>query len=215
MKTRQMFARLAELYGQGAITVHSQYHVQLTTSAGETHDIWFTKNGSMKWSLALKREVRGGSQDQFLAAVARYRSGDSSVAQMTAAMAVVRDVERAADVFRANGITYGCWCDASFKDGRALIAAVFINGEEVTSVRRPVKAEDVHQAERFAISAGIELAGGPTGSPTVPVYSDSRYAVSHFQGDERVRWVGREGNVVADKLSTLRAADRLAIGVQA
>lgn len=66
--------------------------------------------------------------------------------------------------------------DAGFKDGKAKIAAVFVDGTDVTMKSRLIECNTISDAEHQAISLGLSM------SETATIYNDNLGVVNSYNG---------------------------------
>lgn len=203
MKTERIVGELGKRFGP-AVKVRTQYHVQIMLSSG-THDVWFGKFG-LKWKLAGRSSVVRGSADMLWTALDNYQPSQTDLAKMKSASELCRQIESATQSTASMGIFGGIFVDAGFKDGKARIGVVKVEGEAVSAIRQPVEAANIQEAERLAIEEGIRQIG-ITG---LFVFSDAKTVVESL-GDLRVKWIERGLNKHADKMANLRGVKRSAV----
>ncbi len=190
--------RLCEAVGKERVLIHGPFHVQVKEGA-RRHDIWFNKNGGVKWKLAGNRNVANGSIEKMIAAITGYNVSDSALHQMTLAQELGATMQQAVDWAANHGIKKGVFCDAGFKNGRAKISTVRIEKDSVTVEIRYGSFDTSYAAEEFAIHFALTSSH----NAHLTIYSDCKNAVDNL-GYNRVVWIPREQNKAADKMANLR-----------
>lgn len=198
MKSTALIETLANAFGRERVLVHTEHHLQVADGPRK-HDVWLGKYG-LKWKLAGSRNVSHGSPERLIDRINGYDPARTDLSEMHAALELSRSINEAGRLAVANKITRGVWCDAGFKDGKAQISVVKIDGDFVAANAEPRQVANIHDAEYAAIKFAMSVYDM---DDTLPIFSDSRSAVD-VVSLPRVRWIPREKNKVADGLANLR-----------
>ena len=190
MKAEEVVKRLVEVFGSDVV-VRSEYHVQVKTKGN--NDIWIKKSGEIKAKLFGDRNV---IEDCSLAVIISkiQKQGKSHVEKMQEILNLAKVVEYSEGLAKEKNTLI--FTDAGWKNGQAKIAAVLIDGTNITMKSQIIDAIDITVAETEAIRLGLSL------SNTVMVYNDNQSAVNKCQCD-RVQWISREQNF-ADTFGNMR-----------
>ena len=181
MNRRELLRRLAEHY---PLIVRTEYHVQIET-AGGMHNIWLAKSG-LKFKAAGDRHVQQLSAERLLKLLAGYSYAKTDLAYMHRLGAFLNRIKG----------KQGIYVDAGWKEGRAKIAVVRLYGENMDVAVRSIETATNIAAEAHAIDLACRLYPGDE-----PIFSDCQPAC---EGYHRARWIPRESNKEADRMSNLR-----------
>lgn len=206
MKVKELITELGNRFGQTNVVVRSEYHTQILTS-GKPHDIWFSTKEGLKWRLAGMQGTQSGSPERLLQQLDKWVDKDTDFGKMQAALSLCNLIGNVSLIAVREKITKAVFVDAGFRDGKARMGIVRIDGEDVTAVRRNITSDnikDIHDAEEAAIRAGLLMADKL--GPDTKVYSDSRTAIARVNLP-RVVWLSRVFNKPADKMANLRTGN--------
>ena len=194
MKVDKLVRRLIEKFGDD-VKIRTQYHVQVISPKGP-HDIWITQSGDLKFKAYGNREVEELSYDVIMRRIEKYMTQKSQLDMMREMFNVAKFIEHCEKASEQTG--EAVFCDAGFKDGKARIAAVFVQSNGTVDARSMmITAANITDAEE----AAIELARAI--SPFATVYNDNQAAVARYQTD-RVKWLPREHTKIADHFANVR-----------
>jgi hypothetical protein len=200
MKHNELIRELGTRYGQAAVIIRSQYHIQVKEN-GNLHNVWFTKHGNMKWQLDGQRRVTHGHAKLLLEHLAGVQTYRNDMQSMRAALEMCEMIGTGARRLADAKVSRAVFCDAGLKNGVARVGVLLVDGDTVQAVRRNIEAATIQEAERMAIVAGIALADSVDHS--LVVFSDNKSVAESF-GSPRVRWIPRTSNKGADALANLR-----------
>jgi hypothetical protein len=192
MNVTTLVKRLAEVFGDRVI-VRSQYHVQITSSKGP-HDIWISKIGYIKLKMAGDRETHEQVSLSFIVnhIKAEVKTSVEKMQEMLDVAKFMNQCEKTAQT-----IGSAIFTDSGFKDGKAKIAAIVVDGTNIDAKSRLIEVNCNSDAERQAIVLGLTM------HATLTVYNDSLSVVNGIQ-NERVKWLPRTSNKAADSIGNLR-----------
>ncbi len=142
-----------------------------------------------------------------------YKSSNTDLTKLQESItaALCKFIDEAGKYAARENIRRAVFVDAGFKDGKARIGIVRLDGDDVLAVRKNITAPDIHEAEWIAINEGYSLAQQMGND--VPVYSDSQSAVDRAKqtletvslgGGVRVHWLSRKQNKHADHMANMR-----------
>lgn len=187
----KLLEKLGRHFGDN-VKVRSQYHVQVSSVKG-LHDIWITKFNSLKFKKAGDREVKEDVSIDFIIKQINLQA-PTSIDDMNKALDFAKFIKQC-EQRQEKGVIY---TDAGFKQGKARIAAVWINNDEtITAQSKTIMVNNIFEAEQAAIKLGLSM------SANVTVYNDNQGAVASFANDI-IKWLPRANTKVADKISNLR-----------
>lgn len=187
--------KLGEAFGTDKVHVRTQYHVQVDSPRGP-HNIWDGKDG-LKFQLAGQKKVSYSSQGKIIKFIGEYQPAETDIGRMEAALSLTSLIKRAIKENRP-----GVFVDAGWKDGKAKIAAIYVNGDRISAESFIESHPDSNSAEVAAIRFGLAHF---LVKPLPMIFSDCSGAVS-IVGNPRVQWI-RRGNNVADKIGNLRSSN--------
>jgi ribonuclease HI len=196
-------ARLVELltqeFGKENVKVHNEFHMQVQLE-GRKHDVWLNRHGQLKWKLAHSRQPATGGFDRMIERFRGAARAKTDLDDMRAAQELCSTIARVSRIAASHRINRGIFCDAGYKNGKARISVILIDGETVEAKAFPVQANDVNAAEEQAILTALTLREDFT------IYTDSRACVQKIDSP-RVKWIPREQNRNADSLANMRKRD--------
>jgi len=192
MNAEQLVKKLTERYGD-RVVVRSQYHIQVTSDKGN-HDVWINKHGYIKFKRAGDRNVH---EDIELSGIYRHidRTGSTHIEKMQEMLDITKTIESAQHA--AKTIGNGVFTDAGWKEGKAKIAAIVIEGENIDAKVRVVSTKDINEAELYAIELGLSM------NNQLTIYNDNK-GVCEKHEDSRVQWLSRKHIKAVDKLGNMR-----------
>lgn len=215
MKIEQMMTELGNRFGKANLRINTEFHFQVIDGR-KIHDIWRGKAG-LKWKLSGMAHTQSGAPEKLLQALQKHNGSETDLSKIQAAVELCRVIDKASSALAGIKVTRAVYCDAGFKEGRARIGVVLIDGEYLKAERKTVQARDINEAEEIAIEHGsaqaeeyeaynIQCAG-----KSLSIYSDSQTVVNRLAarrpaGDRKILWIGRGLNKVADKVANLRDA---------
>lgn len=206
-----LIQQLAEQFGRRAVVIHTQHHLQVLWAGGK-HDIWCTNDGDVKYRTAGYAGPTQTARDfgQLVAAIERYTPKGSALGKMQEAWETAEAIDEALVRLRESGEQSAVFCDAGVKDGLAKIGWIYITqGEHGPTIRVQVWYDrlTIQEAERAAIRSAT---GACLAEPLPPVYSDCKTVVEEEcrnRNDNRVQWLPRTENRVADRIANMRGQD--------
>lgn len=202
VKKEGLVAKLVQQYGEDAVRVNSQYHVQVAAKEGGWHDIWFNQWNEKKIRLHGNRTIYPNSSNQN---ILNILSGHVASKTNLAAMHVAKDMgAKFRKVFRAaelDKLATAVYVDAGWKEGVARISAVFLadGGDTVEAKVITINTKDSNEAEARAVDLGSVLRP----DPGVRIFTDCQ-SVADTTPVPNVKWIPREDNKMADNLSSTR-----------
>lgn len=199
MSNEKLIKAIGERFGQNALKFHNANHAHVFEN-GRRHNLWFTKTG-LKWQLDGQIHARQGPAENFLRAIDAMPRTETDLGKMKSALEMCEMVGRFAESLANIDAKRAVFCDAGFKDGRARIGVLLVNGNDMHAVRRAVDCANISEAEREAVVIGLTLADQI--DPTITVYTDSKTTAESFKSS-RVAWIPRQQNKMADGLANLR-----------
>jgi ribonuclease HI len=107
------------------------------------------------------------------------------------------------------GVSRAVFVDAGLVGDQAQIGVVQVaieaDGEHVRAESHPCLAKDSNAAEEAAIQYAVTWAG-----PELPIFSDNQSAVQRARKryGERIRWLPRSQNRVADRVANMRGKNK-------
>jgi hypothetical protein len=203
----ELVALLRDAFGKDCVLVRSPHHVQVEHNS-KRHDIWIDSAHAVKFKLAEQagRATLASSSRELLAAIMGHEPAKTDLAEMRRALELSELIDSAKAALPFSGLKCAVFVDAGIKDGRAQIGVVRVSleqdGEHVRAESHPVTASNSTEAEQKAIEFALGWAAmGDT------IFCDNQVAVERArktQGD-RVRWLPRGQNEVADRVANLRS----------
>lgn len=192
---KQLLEKLGQCFGNN-VKIRSQYHIQVMSIKGP-HDIWITKFNELKFKRAGNRDVKNDVSIDFIIKQIGSQA-PTSIDDMNNALDFTKFIKQCEQ--QEKGVVY---TDAGFKQGKAKIAAIFVDNDIIDAKSRIIFTDSIITAEIAAIELGLSLRN------LVTVYNDNQGAVARFHNDDnfysfRVKWLPRAETKVADKISNLR-----------
>jgi hypothetical protein len=173
--------QLAELLGPYGVIIRTEYHFQIPIQAGQFHDIWRNREGTVKIKMFGNSEVITIKDKQhLLTKLAKYKKSDSELSCLL--------------VLKYEGTPNTIHVDASWKDGHAQIVVIKFLMDGFESRVKRIKTKDVVSAEREAVMLAKEIYGYEE-----TIYTDCQ----QLESIRNVKWISREKNKAADKLSRI------------
>ena len=177
---------IKELGKEYEVIVNTPHHVQIPCLKGK-HNIWFTKTGLITFQPAGQREGHCTTPKALKEELKHFDYAKTDQGKMEEVIAFIRNVP----------IKEGIFVDAGWKDGRGRIAIIRINSGNIDVYVRPVKCKSAFEAEDMGIKMAARSYPGDE-----PIFNDCKAAVE--KNAPRAKWLSREQNKDADKLSNLR-----------
>jgi len=192
INTQTLIKRLTERFGD-RVKVRSPYHVQVDSSKGP-HDIYINKYGEVKFKRAGNRTVIDDARVEQI-----FSQIESNQKSYFDKMRETFDLARFINQCEQQPvIDIAIFTDAGFKDGKARIAAVFVNKDgEVEAKSKLIQVENAAVAELAAINLGLSM------HESAVVHNDNQTVVLKMKND-RVKWLPRTENKLADQIGNLR-----------
>jgi hypothetical protein len=185
-----------------SVEVHTSYHMQIPHAGGK-HNVWVNKDGEIKFMPTGWRSARIISTRTLLDELLRYnyRQTDEGAAKIIRAIENLSVEVEPLLTDKQTIISAGIFVDAGWKLGKARIAVIhkWVNGDMDVFVRN-VACESSQEAEELGIQFALDQYPSPEYNDEI--YTDNQFASTKF--GERVKWIPRGGNQIADKLSHLR-----------
>jgi ribonuclease HI len=199
---------LGERFGKDHVFVRSPYHIQVAQGPA-VHNIWIDSARLVKYRLA---DQAGGARiassgKELLRAISGHDHDSSDLANMRKALELSELIDSAKSALPATGESLAVFVDAGFAGGRAQFGvvevAVAADGEHVRAESHPCEAETSVAAEEAAIDYAVTWAAAET-----VIFSDSKSAVerARTRHGQRIRWLPRQQNKVADRVANLRGS---------
>ncbi len=197
MKSEEIVKRLVDVFGSENVLIRSQFHIQVRDSRG-LNDIWLNKFGQLKARIFGNSSIiEDTSLKNIIQRLKQLKKTDLQLMKDILDLAkVVKFTEQIASQNESVIFT-----DAGYKDGKARIAAVYVNGFEIEMKSKLIEIENIFLAEIQAIQLGMSMHINAT------IYNDNQTAVQKIN-DSRVKWICREENKVADKFGNLRKENK-------
>lgn len=197
---------LGERFGKENVFVRSPYHLQVAQGAA-IHNIWIDGAHVVKYRLA---DQAGGaricsSAKELVRVISGHDHDTSDLANMRKALELSELIDSAKKSLPSSGESRAVFVDAGFTDGRAQFGVVEVaieaDGQHVRAESHPCLADTSDAAEEAAIEYAVTWAAADT-----VIFSDSKSAVERTskKHGERVRWLPRNQNRVADRVANLR-----------
>lgn len=192
MNSEKLIKLLSINFGD-SVKVRSQYHIQVNSSKGY-HDIWLNSQGEMKFKLAGNRNALMNNDVNFIVNQIKLNH-KSHLDKMNEMLDLAKFINKCEKLSKETGIAI--FTDAGFKDGKARIAAVYVNGNDIEAKSKLIEVDSVSSAEAEAIRLGIEM------NPYAIVYNDNESIVKSMNNN-RIKWIPREENKAADRIGNMR-----------
>ncbi len=190
---------LAETFGQDAVRVCSTHHLQV--KFGGLHNVYLNASGKItlhRNGMRRARPVRG--INQLIEQIQLHDSANTDLAHVKELLDLAKFIGFAKTAL-PNGLDCGVFVDAGWKDGIASIAIVEIRRDQLglSQIAQSwhERTANSHDAEIRAIEEGLRF------NSIVTVFSDCQNAVLKINSN-RVVWIPREQNKLADKLGNMR-----------
>lgn len=177
---------IKELSKDYEVIVNTPHHVQIPCLKGK-HDIWFTKNGDITFRPVGQREGHFTTPKALKEELKRFDYAKTDQGKMEEVIAFIRNVP----------IKEGIFVDAGWKEGRGRIAIIRIKSGDIDVYVRHIQCKSAFEAEDRGIKMAAQCYPG-----NEPIFNDCKAAVE--KNAPRAKWLSREHNKEADKLSNLR-----------
>jgi hypothetical protein len=197
MRIEKVVDKLSQLYGAN-VKVNNAYHIQVLSDKGP-HDIWVKKGGSIKFKRAGSPKIFEGISLQGI--IQKIGSNKKTTVEKMRDMLSLAEIVAISEK-AVQTLGDAIFTDAGFKEGRARIAAVKVNGDEIEAkslknVERVYEIRCIQDAEKAAIEYGLSL------DPDLIVYNDNK-PVCEALNNPRVKWLPRENLKAPDKLASMK-----------
>jgi hypothetical protein len=201
---------LRDTFGKDNVLVRSPHHIQVEQERA-LHNVWIDSLNLVKYKLADQagRAQIASTPEQLLQAISGHDHDSSDLANMRQALELSKLIDSAKAALPLCGVSRAVFVDAGSKDGQAQIGVVQVaiepDGEHVRAESHPCAATGSNAAEQAAIQYAASWAG-----PDIFIFSDNRAAVERARKEhgDRVRWLPREQNRVADRVANLRGSKK-------
>ncbi len=202
----ELVALLRDTFGKENVLVRSPHHLQVRRES-KLHNIWIDSAHIVKYKLADQagRAEVAESPQSLLEAIRGHEHADTDLAEMRRALELSELIDSAKAAMPLSGLSRAVFVDAGIKGNHAQIGVVHVSlesdGEHVRAESHPVAAGNSTEAEQ----AAIQYALGWAGSGEI-IFCDNQSAVARARkahGD-RIRWLPRDQNKVADRVANLR-----------
>lgn len=201
MNAENLVKKLARLYSS-AVQIRSPYHIQVLSDKGP-HDIWLKKDGSLKFKRGGDNLVEDNiSLDLILKKIgSKAKTKVETMHDVLDFALMIKEAERTALALGRSGI----FTDAGYKDGKARIAAILVDGDEITaksksSVEKDTPIMNIQDAEMAAINLGLSM------HPMLTVFNDNKVVCDCLKStNPRVQWLPRDFMKAPDKLANFRS----------
>lgn len=192
------------------MTVCSPHHVQVKLD-GNGHNLWIDSTNVVKYKLAGQagKAKIASSFAQLINVMSQHGERNTDLVNMRQALELTELIASARRCLPQSGAARAVFVDAGFKEGQARIGVVEVaiqsDGEHVKAESHPCVATNIDLAETEAIQFAI----GWT-DPDVLIFCDNQQAVNRGrqQHGDRVRWLPRESNRVADQVANVRQTSK-------
>ncbi len=181
--------KLVGAFGPDKVKICTEFHIQVSSPKGK-HNIW-RSSGGLKYQLAGNRKVEFGKLETIISKIGAHSPAVSDFGKMEEARQLTKFISKSI----AKSVD-GIFVDAGWKNGKARIAIVCIEGERIAAESFTADHPDSLAAEIAAVKFALAY------KPLLKVYSDCTGAVHHIQ-DARVSWIPRESNL-SDKIGNMR-----------
>lgn len=201
---------LCDTFGKDHVLVRSPHHIQVQQQSA-LHNIWIDSSHVVKYKLADQagRAHVARSPQQLLQAVRRHSHDVTDLVNMRKALELSELIDTAKAALPLCGVPSAVFVDAGMKEGQAQIGVVQVSieadGEYVRAESRPSVATQSHAAEDAAIEYAATWA-----APELLIYCDNRSSVDRARAKhgDRIRWLPRGQNKVADRVANLRGTKK-------
>jgi hypothetical protein len=193
MKPDKLITLLSSCFN-GRVKICTQYHIQIDSNKGP-HDIYINKNYQLKCKFAGEITPQTLKLDQIIKKIQSYPYHKSQLDHMKESLDFAIFIKQSEK--DANTTGPAIFTDAGFKDGKARIAAIYIDGSDIKAISKLIPCINSSTAEESAILLGCSM------DPFATVYNDCLSTVSSYNVP-RVKWLPRTQNKAADKISNLR-----------
>jgi hypothetical protein len=178
----------------GRVKICTQYHIQIDSNKGP-HDIYINKHHELKCKFAGEIVTQFLNPDQIIKKIQSYPYHKSQLDHMKESLDLAIFIKQSEKDAKSTGPAI--FTDAGYKDGKARIAAIFINGTDINAISKLIPCVNSSTAEETAILLGCSM------DPFATVYNDCLSTVTSYNVP-RVKWLPRVQNKAADKISNLR-----------
>ena len=202
----ELVRSLCDTFGNDNVFVRSPHHIQVRRESA-CHDVWISASNIVKYKLAGEagRAHVAATAEQLLIAIRGHDGDRSDLAEMRKAVELSQLINAARAAMPLCGVSQAVFVDAGVKGDRAQIAvvrvAIMADGEHVRAESHPSSATRSDQAEEAAIQYAVNWAAQDD-----LIFSDNRSAVDRARKSygDRIRWLPRDQNHVADRVANLR-----------
>ena len=197
---------LRDNFGQESVLVRSPHHIQVR-NAEAIHNLWIDSHNIVKFKLADQagRAEIVRSAKHLLRAISGHDHDATDLADMRKALELSELIKSAKAALPLSGVSRAVFVDAGLNERQAQIAVVEVSieadGEHVRAESRPVQASDPNTAEQAAIDYAVTWS-----APGVFIFCDNQSVVdrARLKYGDRIRWLPRDRNKVADRVANLR-----------
>jgi ribonuclease HI len=206
----ELVTLLGDAFGKDNILVRSPHHLQVRRES-KLHNLWIDAAHVVKYKLADqagKAEV-AKTQRQLLEAIQGHELAKTDLAEMRYALELSELIDSAKAAMPLSGLSQAVFVDAGMKGNRAQIGLVQVSferdGEHVRAESHPITASNSTEAEEAAINFALQWA-----APDEIIFCDNQVAVERATKTHgnRVRWLPRQQNKVADRVANLRGKNK-------
>ena len=201
---------LSETFGKDNVLVRSPHHIQVRQQSA-LHNIWIDSFNGVKYKLADQagRAEVACTPQQLLQAISRHDHDATDLVNMQRALELSDLIDSAKAALPLCGVSSAVFVDAGIKHDRAQIGVVQVtiegDGEYVRAESRPSDARQSNAAEDAAIAYAVTWAASE-----LLIFSDNRSSVDRARATygDRIRWLPRHQNKVADRVANLRGTKK-------
>lgn len=201
---------LGDTFGKDNVLVRSPHHIQIKRQAA-VHNIWIDSSNTVKYQLANQagRAQVATTSKQLLQAIGGHNHNSTDLVNMRKALELSELIRSAKAAMPSAGVSRAVFVDAGTKDDRAQIGVVQVaieaDGEHVRAESFPCTANGSTAAEEAAIQYAVTWA-----APDDLIFSDNQSAVDRARKEhgDRIRWLPRNQNKVADRVANLRGTNK-------
>ncbi len=201
---------LGDTFGKENVSVRSPHHIHVRQQSA-LHNIWIDSLNVVKFKLA---DQAGGahiacSPRQLLQAIRGHDHDATDLVNMQRALELSELIDSAKAALPLCGVSSAVFVDAGIKSGQAQIGVVQVtiesDGEYVRAESRPSVATQSNEAEDAAIEYAVTWA-----APELLIFNDNRSSVDRARAKygNRIRWLPRNQNKVADRVANLRSKNK-------
>lgn len=202
----ELVTALTERFGKEFVKVRTEHHVQVIFGKVK-HDVWMTKDKIIKYKL----HGQGGpasrtNLDNLLNVIDQHKPDASDLARMREAHELAESINEAQSRLKSLGLKAAVFCDAGVRDGLAKMGYIYVaqtdSGPTITAHVWHARCS-IETAEYSAIFYAVEEYRG---EPDLPIFSDNQQAVDKAKAKhgDRINWLPRGKNKIADKIANLR-----------